>query len=128
MQRVLPVVFEIDSESSIFEQEVFWKKPDKQGQDVQEEIEQVPQFVIEDDDDEAGESAHPAASSSHVSAVKPMQVKTVPSLAERLFSCLIDLLFCCGFTLPAKLQVDHYKINYIIWRVLLYCSIRRSAN
>lgn len=115
LQRVLPVVFEIDSESSILEQEIFWKQEPAQGQDVQEEREQVPQFVIEDDDDEAGETAQPAPSSSQASAQKSAQVKLAPSLAERLFSCLIDLMFCCGFTLPAKLQVDHYKINYIIW-------------
>lgn len=39
----------------------------------------------------------------------------MPSLGERLFSCIVDLLFCCGFTLPNKIQVDHYKINYVIW-------------
>ena len=42
----------------------------------------------------------------------------------------IDLLFCCGFTLPTKIQVDHHKINYVIWCVsssssehssLIYC-------
>lgn len=115
LQRVLPVVFEIDSESTIFEQEIFWKKEVVEGQDVQEETEQVPQFVIEDEDEDAGETAAPAPSSSQASAQKSGQVKTAPSLAERLFSCLIDLLFCCGFTLPSKLQVDHYKINYIIW-------------
>lgn len=115
LQRVLPVVFEIDSESTIFEQEIFWKKEVVEGQDVQEETEQVPQFVIEDEDEDAGVTAAPAPSSSQASAQKSGQVKTAPSLAERLFSCLIDLLFCCGFTLPSKLQVDHYKINYIIW-------------
>jgi len=36
-------------------------------------------------------------------------------MAARLFSCLVDLLFCCGFTLPSKIQIDHYKINYTIW-------------
>lgn len=115
LQRVLPVVFEIDSESTIFEQEIFWKKEVVEGQDVQEETEQVPQFVIEDEDEETGETAAPAPSSSQAATQKSGQVKTAPSLAERLFSCLIDLLFCCGFTLPSKLQVDHYKINYIIW-------------
>lgn len=115
LQRVLPVVFEIDSESTIFEQEIFWKKEVVEGQDVQEETEQVPQFVIEDEDEDTGETAAPAPSSSQAPAQKSSQVKTAPSLAERLFSCLIDLLFCCGFTLPSKLQVDHYKINYIIW-------------
>ena len=65
-----------------------------------------------DNDDEDGPSAAAAPA-----ADPPKEKKTHPALAERLFSCLIDLLFCCGFTLPAKIQVDHYKINYIIWSV-----------
>ncbi len=45
----------------------------------------------------------------------PKAKKTLPSISDRLFSCLVDLLFCCGFTLSAKIQVDHHKINYVIW-------------
>ncbi|KAE8537640.1 hypothetical protein D1P53_005696 [Cryptococcus gattii VGV] len=36
----------------------------------------------------------------------------LPSLAERLFSCTIDLLFCAGFTLPQTVSEDQNdKIN-----------------
>ncbi|KAI0060891.1 hypothetical protein BV25DRAFT_1806699 [Artomyces pyxidatus] len=114
LQRVLPVVFEIDSESSLLEREIFWKKDVVAGQDSAEETEQVPQFVIEDEDEDAPEPpANPSQTSSSAARIK--ETRTLPSLGERLFTCLVDLLFCCGFTLPSKIQVDHYKINYIIW-------------
>lgn len=111
LQRVLPVVFELDSDLSIFEREVLWKREAVEGQDDSEHVEDTPQFVIEDEDED-GPSV-PAAPTAEPSKGQ----KTHPALAERLFSCLIDLLFCCGFTLPTKIQVDHYKINYIIWCV-----------
>ncbi|KAN0141309.1 High-temperature-induced dauer-formation domain containing protein [Lactarius tabidus] len=112
LQRVLPVIFELESETSLFEKEVLWKKDVIDGQSPREVTEQTPQFVIEDDDDD-GEVGSPTVDP----LPKPPQTQstTLPSLAEKLFSCLIDLLFCCGFTLPSKLQVDHYKINYVIW-------------
>jgi hypothetical protein len=128
LQRVLPVVFELESEPSVFEREVLWKRDvvvdqDGDGAEMGRDLrEQAPQFVIEDDDEEsAGESA--AASEFAAGPSRSPQIPlrqtttttTLPSIAERLFSCLVDLLFCCGFTLPAKLQVDHYKINYAIW-------------
>ncbi|KAI0262890.1 high-temperature-induced dauer-formation protein-domain-containing protein [Gloeopeniophorella convolvens] len=116
LQRVFPVIFELDSEPSVFEKEVLWKKDVVGGQPHQEETEHTPQFVIEDDEEdegEAGEAGAPAAAPQPKTS--PKQTTVLPSLGERLFSCLVDLLFCCGFTLPTKLQVDHYKINYIIW-------------
>src|ERR1700722_3310745 len=112
LQRVLPVVFEVDGESSTFELEVLWKKPEVEDDRVEVE-DAAPQFVIEDDDDD-GEAVEQKAGLSQ-GANPQKEKKKLPSLAERLFSCLIDLLFCCGFTLPAKIQVDHYKINYVIW-------------
>ena len=114
LQRVLPVIFELESEPSVFEKEVLWKKDVVDGQSPREVTEQTPQFVIEDDDED-GEVGSPTADSLPKSP--QTQAMTLPSLAEKLFSCLIDLLFCCGFTLPSKLQVDHYKINYVIWWV-----------
>ena len=113
LQRVLPVIFELESEPSVFEREVLWKRDVVEGQAHREQTEQTPQFVIEDEDDDHendGESGTSAAAQP-----APTQTSTRPSIAERLLSCLIDLLFCCGFTLPPKLQVDHYKINYAIW-------------
>ncbi|TFK55288.1 hypothetical protein OE88DRAFT_1675005 [Heliocybe sulcata] len=111
LQRVLPVIFELEGETSRFEQEVLWKKEEVPDEDTTANDSSA-QFVIEDeeedDDTQASRPTSPKASET-----KPL--KTLPSLAERLFSCLIDLMFCCGFTLPTKLQADHYKINYVIW-------------
>lgn len=112
LQRVLPVVFEVEGESSVFELEVLWKK--QEVEDVADGVneEETPQFVIDDDDDsENGEKA--TSPSPETPNAKPK--KQLPSLGERLFSSIVDLLFCCGFTLPTKIQVDHYKINYVIW-------------
>ncbi|KAJ6547333.1 high-temperature-induced dauer-formation protein-domain-containing protein [Mycena capillaripes] len=108
LQRVLPVVFEVEGEGSAFELEVLWKK-EQVVENTVEVASETPQFVIEDEDDSDGETKDAAA------AVKPKETKQLPSLGERLFSGIIDLLFCCGFTLPTKIQVDHYKINYVIW-------------
>ena len=104
---MLPVVFEADGESSTFELEVLWK-----AEEVEDDSEQAeePQFVIEDDDGSDSEAESPSKAVG-----SPKRKKKLPSLGERLFSCIIDLLFCCGFTLPTKIQVDHYKINYVIW-------------
>ncbi|KIP06021.1 hypothetical protein PHLGIDRAFT_30681 [Phlebiopsis gigantea 11061_1 CR5-6] len=117
LQRVLPVVFETESDASRMEMEIFWRREAVEEEGVVVEETSGPQFVIEDDDDgeEPAPSSPPPAgpSQSRTSATKAQ--KTLPSIADRLFSCLIDLLFCCGFTLPTKIQVDHYKINYTIW-------------
>lgn len=113
LQRVLPVVFEIDGETTHFELEVFWKN----------EVEAAPvndeplQFAIEDDDDD-DDSEEEGAGPTAQASPKPKETKakdTIPPLAERLLGCLIDLLFCCGFTIPRKVQVDHHKINHVIW-------------
>ncbi|KAJ7684956.1 high-temperature-induced dauer-formation protein-domain-containing protein [Mycena polygramma] len=108
LQRVLPVVFEVEGEGSAFELEVLWKK-EEVVEDTVEMASETPQFVIEDEDDSDGETKDAPA------PVKAKEAKQLPSLGERLFSSIIDLLFCCGFTLPTKIQVDHYKINYVIW-------------
>ena len=120
LQRVLPVVFEIESESGRFEQEVLWKKEVvEEAEPTVHEESHKPQFVIEDDDDDDEESTvEDRAKSPPSSETRP--TKALPSIAERLFSCLVDLLFCCGFTLPTKIQVDHHKINYTIWYVESY--------
>ncbi len=107
LQRVLPVVFETEGESNTFEQEVLWKK-----EEVREETD-VPQFVIEDDDesDREGETGRSAKNQRKTKIL-------LPSLGEKLLSAVTDLMFCCGFTLPTTIQVDHHKINYVIWQVL----------
>lgn len=115
LQRVLPVIFEVEGESNVFELEVLWKRQEVEDDSADGEATSNPQFVIEDDDDdddERSESPEPTTNA------KPKEKKQLPSLGERLFNSIIDLLFCCGFTLPTKIQVDHYKINYVIWYVL----------
>jgi hypothetical protein len=115
LQRVLPVVFE--AEYAEFEQAILWKKEvvTERNEVVDEQVQ--PQFVIEDDEDEEGASERPANQSPRSPDEAESKTKTMPSLAERLLTCAIDLLFCCGFTLPTSIQVDHYKINYVIWCV-----------
>ena len=109
---MLPIVFEIDGETTRFELEVLWKK---------EEVEDAPtnneplQFVIEDDDEDSGEEGVEPPTNTAPKPKETKAKKTMPSLVERLFSCLMDLLFCCGFTIPLKVQVDHYKISHVIW-------------
>lgn len=107
LQRILPVVFEVQGESNTFEMEVLWKK-----EEVNEEVEarDQPQFIIEDEE----ESDHETAEAPQTPITKS-KIKLLPSLGERLFNALTDLLFCCGFTLPKDIQVDHHKINYVIW-------------
>lgn len=116
LQRVLPVIFELENDRGRFEAEVLWKEIVEQEVVVEERTDD-PQFVIEDDEDDEDEPTSPVPKPSP----KPgstTNTKTSPSITARLFSCLVDLLFCCGFTLPTKIQVDHYKINYTIWCVL----------
>lgn len=131
LQRVLPAVFEIESEPSRFELEVLWKRlpvredasgVGPEGGAAVDEASAQAQFVIEDEDesDEEAEGGAPKSAPRQQAqkSAEPAKAKeTMPSIAERLFSCLIDLMFCCGFTLPTKIQVDHYKINYVIWYV-----------
>ncbi|KAG6376070.1 high-temperature-induced dauer-formation protein-domain-containing protein [Boletus reticuloceps] len=115
LQRVLPVIFEVEGESNAFELEVLWKKLEADNES-QSPAEAVPQFVIEDDDDDGSESGDATRpTSSQGSGPQPKHKILLPSLGEKLFSCINDLLFCCGFTLPTKIQIDHYKINYVIW-------------
>jgi hypothetical protein len=118
LQRVLPVIFEVEGESNAFELELLWKK-----QEIEEdnnlgnlETSESPQFVIEDDDDDSDGERDEVV----VTSAKPKAKKQLPSLGEKLFGSIVDLLFCCGFTLPTKIQVDHHKINYVIWCVIYY--------
>ena len=121
LQRVLPVIFEGDYVE--LEKKVLWEREQvSEGASGPGSLEssladERPQFVIEDDDDD--EPTSPSAATSQSQSQPAISVdgqsKTLPPLAERLISCAIDLLFCCGFTLPRKIQVDHYKINYVIW-------------
>lgn len=115
LQRVLPVIFEVEGESNTFELEVLWKKVEANSEN-QPPAEETPQFVIEDEDeDDGGENGDASEPTTHGGSTSKAEKILLPSLGEKLFSCINDLLFCCGFTLPTKIQVDHYKINYVIW-------------
>ena len=88
-------------------------KAAKKREEVDEMAEEAgnePQFVIEDEDEDQERD-------SRLEDSQPSAKKQLPSLGERLFGAVIDLMFCCGFTLPTKIQVDHHKINYLIWYV-----------
>ncbi|TFK72546.1 hypothetical protein BDN72DRAFT_315018 [Pluteus cervinus] len=125
LQRVLPVLFETDGESSVLEAELLWKKEELEEEEDSAQSNQPPQFVIDDeeeeedddddDDDDDDEEEDDESSQAPKSPEQSKLKKKLPSLAERLFSTLIDLMFCCGFTLPTKIQVDHHRINYVIW-------------
>ena len=113
LQRVLPVVFELEGESNKFELEVLWKRAEVTDT-AQDTESSEPQFVIDDEDGSDHEGVAPSASAPQTSS-KGLPKKKLPSLGERLFSAITDLIFCCGFTLPKSIQVDHHKINYVIW-------------
>ncbi|KAJ1311517.1 hypothetical protein OPQ81_010003 [Rhizoctonia solani] len=110
LARILPVVFEGDTDHGRVE-ELFWKRTPKEPSPEQAEADQSKQFVIDDEEDEEG----PKSPKSPISQAAPQQVDTEPSWGERLLNLVLDLLFCCGFTIPKKVQVDHHKINYMIW-------------
>ena len=113
LQRVLPVVFELDGEISSFEADVLWKRERLDNVSGPLDTNGPPQFVIEDEDEDIGTEASVGRSPGIVQS--PVVGKVLPSMAERLFDSLFDLLFCCGFTLPQKIQIDHHKIQHVIW-------------
>ncbi|KAK1222795.1 hypothetical protein PQX77_014363, partial [Marasmius sp. AFHP31] len=78
------------------------------------ESSEAPQFVIDDEEDSEEDGSSPNETQPPQTP-KQKEKKKLPSLGERLFNAVIDLMFCCGFTLPTKIQKDHHKINYVIW-------------
>ncbi|KAG8742998.1 hypothetical protein FRC10_000568 [Ceratobasidium sp. 414] len=110
LARVLPVVFEDDADQGRVEEQL-WLRPPKAFASDQPEIDQSKQFVIDDEEDEDG----PKSPTAQPDAQPTTQVETEPSLGEKLVNVVLDLLFCCGFTIPRKVQTDRHKINYIIW-------------
>ncbi|KAG9024760.1 hypothetical protein FRB95_011122 [Tulasnella sp. JGI-2019a] len=124
--RILPVVFETENS---FEHDVFWKQKRVRVDAVVGTDRTGPQFVIEEDesDDENRASKQPASST----AARPAAVtddQFEKPLAEKLLSASTELMFCCGFTLPSKLQVDHHKINYTIWEKGIGSSVEVVSN
>jgi hypothetical protein len=94
LQRTLPVIFEVEGGLSRFEMSLFWHRPDAdRSGSSPDDADPTPQFIIQDEDDEVDvESSRPASprDSQSGSQTKPSN----PSLAERLFSCLTNLMFC----------------------------------
>jgi len=112
LTRVLPVVFEVQGESNTFELDLLWKKVEVVEPD---EDQTESQFVIENEDGSDDEAEQSHKQSSGTRSPQGGKTKALPSLVEQLFNAITDLSFCCGFTLPKSLQVDHHKVNYIIW-------------
>jgi hypothetical protein len=112
LTRILPVVFEGDADHGKVEEQLWMRTPKAPSSD-QTEADQSKQFVIDDEEDEEGPKS-PKSPAPRVSDAPP-QVDTDPSLGEKLINVVLDLLFCCGFTIPRKVQVGHHKINYMIW-------------
>jgi len=126
LERVFPVVFDVEGESNTFEMELLWKRDEVEddeelGSNVEERG--TSQFVIEDEEDSDRETQ----SLPTTLGLKPSKGKRrLPSLGYRLFNCIFDLLFCCGFTLPTKFQIDHHKIHHVIWCVPNHCCVIQS--
>lgn len=127
--RVLPLVYE--SEGS-FEEELLWTRRAKPTQSpVQHQEPEEPQFVIqeEDSDDEDAVPKPSTQSASGPSAeTRPSPEDLEPALASRLLSAAIDLMFCCGLTMPTKIQVGHQKFNHTIWQVELASRLYNYPN
>lgn len=109
LARVLPVVFEGDADHGRVEEQ-FWLRTPKDNT-TPAEVDQSKQFVIDDEDEEDGPKSPTAQSGGQPTT----EVETEASLGEKLVNVVLDLMFCCGFTIPKKVQVDHHKINYMIW-------------
>lgn len=144
--RILVIVYEAEGESSLGGQTWADKYLWKQERVKRERTEDLPseqaQFTIADDDDddddadadkdEGGDIGRNMTATTSEGEIRdplsnpgPSQPKKEddntelrPSLADRLFSCTIDLLFCAGFTVPESVRGDDMsgdKINYVIW-------------
>ncbi|KAG8821176.1 hypothetical protein FRC19_008197 [Serendipita sp. 401] len=123
LSRVLPVIFGLDNAE--WEQEVMWKREAVVATQVAttgiygggtQAAEEAAQFVIDDEDDDDAETPILQQNASQPATNPPPErPKLQPSRAERLINNTIDLLFCAGFTLPSQTQVDHHKVQYVIW-------------
>lgn len=120
LSRILPVLFGL--EIGPWEEEILWKKESIMpqvahvtGDHTVPQNATEPQFVIEDEDDDENTTLVPPMTASQQGNTSRPSPKEGPSLAERLINTLVDLLFCCGFTMPMRSQIDHHKIQHIIW-------------
>lgn len=120
--RILPVLYEVEGEGSEegrrLVERTLWEQLDTpldscdEGEDDQQQ--DTDQFVIDDEDDEDTTAA--AGRSEQAAPAKKAKPSKRPCLAERLFACIVDLMFCAGFTLPPDVGGEGGdKINYCIW-------------
>lgn len=126
LQRILPVVFEVDGDSSTFELEVLWKRQPVEAPQAERTTSgpETPQFVIESDDEDNDGSEGSKQPSTPVSSSEATRTLG-PSLGERLLNASRDLLFTRGFTLPPKSQTSDPKVDYTIWYVATAISTEK---
>lgn len=99
--RVLPIVWEDESDWTRW----LWEEGQEEDADTSDANDGVePQFVIEDDGDEAPDVEPKAVSK-----------KRTPSLMAQFLAALVDSLFHAGFTLPGDAAEDTTKTSYLIW-------------
>lgn len=126
--RILPVLYEseggglegsnfAEQEGRRFVEELLWKREERLEDDSNDGGEDDEgQFVIDDDDDEAEDGLGKAEQDSSAATKPRRKMVALPSLADRLFHCAVDLMFTAGFTLPPGVGGEEGdKINYCIW-------------
>ncbi|CCA69579.1 hypothetical protein PIIN_03518 [Serendipita indica DSM 11827] len=129
ISRILPVIFGLEVPG--WEESLMWKQrtvvipPPSAGGGYGQRLDEAPQFVIDDEEEEEESGSTQIASQPASTAEPTTQIQ--PSLAEQLINTLIDLLFCCGFTLPEKTRMDHHKFQYVIWEKGVGSSLTPSA-
>lgn len=125
--RVLVVVYEGEAEGAgkAWADEHLWSRGRAPPRSAVGGIEEdAAQFSLGDDDDDdeedekkeeeapvftaaldEGELEHPLAGPATNGHEAPAEEgEELPSLADRLFSCVIDMLFCAGFTVPDSVR------------------------
>lgn len=153
--RILVIVFEAEGESSLGGQtwadKYLWNQERVKREPPEDLPSEQAQFTIADDDDDDEEDKikdndeKPEATETADGEIRdplsnpgPSAPKNEddgyelrPSLADRLFSCTIDLLFCAGFTVPESVRGDDLsgeKINYVIWEKGVGSTIAIGSN
>ncbi len=125
--RVLVVVYEGEAEGAgkAWADKYLWSRGRAPPRSAVGGVEEGAQFSLGDDDDDdddedekndeapaftaaldEGELEHPLAgpaTNGHQTLAED-EDEELPSLADRLFSCVIDMLFCAGFTVPDSVR------------------------
>jgi len=92
-----------------------WKRDTVEGQVHREQMEHTPQFVIEDEDDDNDNDGESSASAAGPSPQPPRKrISTLPSIAERLLSCLIITLCSKGEDPRANLVSVCFQVLCVV--------------